>query len=357
MTTLDRLGHDPDTIGNPHDVPPEWDNVLPVRRDVPGYSETAIIATWNPDEGIGLYLHFGRSQQDIDMWWAQVNVFLPDGTIASDRSYGRGPADNARVSTGPFEVDMSGPHGVWHTRFDGAAEITTASRMAKNPPGSGIARPVWFEFSTAPAGPIWDLYASLGKPAGAQSWATGSHTTQVLSISGRIRVNGVEYSLDGTGGNDHSSGPRHLGDFGHHHFMIGAYPGGTMNFMSVFSMSRDPLMETGSHVTTASQHTRASLIDVPQLTCFEDLDKASGEFTATILEEDGRKTAVGFEILHTAIMGANDDGDNFNGLLMNGPDVLTIVESKVKLTLPGGITGFGHLERSIRRSRLTEEDA
>ena len=347
MTTASTLGLQPAQIGNPHHVPAEMDRVLPLPAGVPGYNETAFLTSWNPDAGVGLFLHVGRCQQDLDMWWAQTLAYLPDGRIAADRSYGRSPAGTT-VQTGNLLLEMTGETGVWTATFDGAAEIGTAATMSMRPAGAGIARPLRFEFRTEPAGPIWDLYATLGRGS-SQDWAKGTHTQQVVRITGRLIVDGVEYPLDGIAGNDHSSGPRSMTNFGHHHFLIGAYPGGTIQAMSVFSMTGDPLMESGSHVRADGAHNQIMLVDVPVIT---RVDENSGEFVATMVEADGTKTPIRIELLHTLPLSLNDAGDNLNGVERDGPDLLVLAEARVRITLPDGTTGYAHLERSTQRSRL-----
>lgn len=59
------------------------------RPDIRNWSETRWLGTWNPDAGVGLYLHAGRFRHDIDLWWAQTVVYLPGGKVAVDRSWGR----------------------------------------------------------------------------------------------------------------------------------------------------------------------------------------------------------------------------------------------------------------------------
>ena len=349
MVTPNALGLEPTAIANPHAVATEMDRVMPLPQNVPGYSETAFLTSWNPDAGVGLFLHVGRCQQDLDMWWAQTLAYLPDGRVASDRSYGRSP-DGTAVQTGNLLLEMSGDIGVWAATFDGAAEISTPTRMATRPTGAGIARPMRFEFRTEPAGPIWDLYAALGRGS-SQDWAKGTHTQQVVRITGRLTVDGAEYHLDGIAGNDHSSGPRSMTNFGHHHFLIGAYPGGTIQAMSIFSMAGDPLMESGSHVRADGAHNPVVLVDVPTVT---RLDEGTGEFEATLVEADGTKTPIRIELLHTLPLSLNNDGDNINGVEWEGPDLLVLAENRVRITLPDGTVGYAHLERSTQRSRLSQ---
>jgi hypothetical protein len=345
---MNLIGLEPARIGNPHEVPPEMDRVLPVLRDVSGYSETAFLTSWNPDAGVGLFIHVGRCQQDLDMWWAQTMAFLPDGRVATDRSYGRAPADNAHVQTGNLRLEMLGEFGVWRSRFDGAAEIVTPAELTERPRGAGVSRPMSWEFSTTAAGPIWDMYAAMGRDF-TLDWAKGGHAQQVLNIAGRLTVDGVEYPLDGTAANDHSFGPRDMGAVGHHHFLIGGYPGGVIHGFSAFSTDGQPLVETGSHVTGAGEHNAVKIVDIPGL---ERLDQIDGHFEATMLEADGTKVSIHIELLNALSFTVTDDGDNINGVLWDGPDLLAILENRVKIILPDGTVGFAHLERSARRSQL-----
>jgi hypothetical protein len=64
-----------------------------------------------------------------------------------------------------------------------------------------------WELATEAAGPVWDMYTALGRQSrGSQDWASGTHTQQVPRVRGTLTVDGVEYRLDGTGANHHSSG-------------------------------------------------------------------------------------------------------------------------------------------------------
>jgi hypothetical protein len=62
MTPPTDLGVEPARIGNPHQVPARLDQVLPVRRDVPGYSESCFLTTWNPADGVGQELRHPQQE-------------------------------------------------------------------------------------------------------------------------------------------------------------------------------------------------------------------------------------------------------------------------------------------------------
>src|SRR5436190_1559117 len=67
-------------------------NVEP-QHGVPLWSETRWNGCWNGDDGVGIYLHAGRYRHDLDIWWAQVVAYLPDGIGFKDHS--SGPRDFA----------------------------------------------------------------------------------------------------------------------------------------------------------------------------------------------------------------------------------------------------------------------
>lgn len=74
MTSFQSLGIEPALIGNPHLVPDGMDQVIGARHDIPLYSETCFMTSWNPDNGVGLFLHAGRCRQDIELWSAHALV-------------------------------------------------------------------------------------------------------------------------------------------------------------------------------------------------------------------------------------------------------------------------------------------
>src|ERR1700738_1809631 len=82
------------------------DATLRPNHDVPKWGETRWNGCWNPDEGVGLYLHMGRFRHGLDLWWAQTVAYLPDGMLAVDRSWGV-DHDGAGVKTGVFELELT----------------------------------------------------------------------------------------------------------------------------------------------------------------------------------------------------------------------------------------------------------
>jgi hypothetical protein len=343
------LGIAPELLGNPHWVPVELDRVLPIPPDVPGYSETCFLSTWNPDVRVGQFVHAGRSPQDINLWWAQVLAYLPDGTVAADRSWGRSNSPDI-LATGNLTVRMGEAGGGWTASFDGAAQLTTPARMAAGPVGAGPARAMTWTLRTVPAGPMWDLYVALGKgSAGTQDWAQGSHTQQVLTVTGQLIVDGVKYSLDGVAGNDHSSGPRDVSALARHHFLVGSLPGRALHCLSLFAADGTAIMDSGTEFRAGNALTTVTLIDVPPLAA---ADGTPRDFEAALTYADGSRVPVVFETLATAPVSLNSHNDNVNGMDTDSAETLVMSESRVRLTLPDGAVGYGNLERSALRSLL-----
>jgi len=353
MTDTLTLGLPSDAIPNPYGVPDELDAIRPVMPDVPAYSETIALSTWNPADGVGVFLHAGRCPQDLDLWWAQIVVYLPDGQVAASRGWGR-CAGYPGIRTGDLDLRMPGGGAPWHATFDGAAEITHWTAMLDRPAGAGRARPIRWDLRTAPAGPVWDMYAVLGRGGGLQDWAAGMHVQQVITVEGTLVVDGREHQLDGVGWKDHSAGPRHMSSFGRDHFLGGSFPGQALHCLSVFGPDGAPLMEAGTlHGTDGTART-AVLVDVPPLS---DLAAVETEFDAALRDDAGNRTSVHVEVLATLAMTISDDNDNINGVDWTGDDLLTLLESRVRLTTADGAVGYAHLERGARRRLLTHRSA
>src|SRR5581483_9402544 len=112
------------------------DQVSTPNRDTPRWSETGWLGSWNPDTQVGLFVHVGRCQQDLDLWWAQTVAFLPGGRLAVDRSHGRAAGPNT-IATGNLTIRIDEPGRRWSCDYDGAAELTDSATLARQLAGSG----------------------------------------------------------------------------------------------------------------------------------------------------------------------------------------------------------------------------
>ena len=75
------------------------------QKDVPLWNETRWAGCFNPDAGVGLFIHVGRLRGNLDWWWAQTVIFLPGDRIAVERSWVKNP-DKFGVKTASLELRM-----------------------------------------------------------------------------------------------------------------------------------------------------------------------------------------------------------------------------------------------------------
>ena len=67
-------------------------------HDIPMWSETRWCGCYNPEQGVGLFLHAGRLRNNLDWWWAQTAIYLPGERVAVERSWVKNP-DEIGVKT------------------------------------------------------------------------------------------------------------------------------------------------------------------------------------------------------------------------------------------------------------------
>ena len=354
-STTSRLGIPADRIGNPHQVDPGADTVLGPRHDIPDYGETAFISCWDDTSNAGLYLHIGRCPQDIELFWAQVLVYLPDQTVAVDRSFGRA-SDADTFDAGNLQVRFNGGNRGWSVAFDGAAQHSSPDHLARHFVGAGPARPLSFRIELRPAGPIWDLYAarriSDGAPqAATQDWAQGTHTQQALHHTGTLTYDGVTYPLNGMGANDHSSGPRHLHDIGGDLLLIAAWPDRVLHYTHTLRADGTVALDAASLIGPDNHHETVRV----QLPYLESTLGEPTRFDIRVTDTSGRDTVIAAEVRATASLTLTDHNDNLNGVDPESNDLI-LNESRLRLTLPDGTRGAAYLERG-RRSRALEHAA
>jgi hypothetical protein len=340
------LGIEPAYITNPFAAPSRLDSFRPPRRDIARWSETAFFEAWNIDEGVGIFTHVGRCQKDLDLWWTQTFVYLPDGALIVDRSWGRSP-DERSVSAGNLQIRVEEPLRRWSCQFDGAGELTTTKKCSLGLIGANVAVPVRWSVEGVAAGPIWDLH-KCANPHG--DWAGDSHTQQTYVTHGELVVAGKYYSMDGVGYNDHSRGPRTFNNFGGHNWAIAVMPGWTAHAINIWDSAKTLQMAVGTIFDEGGMGSIQS--HMPPL---DDLVGGPRRFPLVLTKADGTSVNLTADILHSFNISINEANDNLNGIdLVNPGDPLLLVEYSARLTTDSGEVGFGHLERSLRRSEWLE---
>lgn len=332
---------------------PDYEDVL--------WSETHFWSAWNPDAGVGFFIHAGVAPEDHDLWWAQVMLYLPGGRTIADMSWGRAE-DRAGPTTGNFRA-RSPKLGYFRLSFDGAGEYTTTAEMARRIVGSGASLPFSFDVSLAPAMPVWDLFKSA--EIGEREWG-GVHHEQVHTCAGWLTVagpQGGQWPLDGVSFRDHSIGHRDFSRLGGDHLFGVHFPGSGRSVQTLLMWTNEGEVEIRS--ASIWENGELELIGDVQMTGVEhgttrpaSLAKLTGEphrFELILTRVDGQQVVAPCEVLHTVVMSNASPNTNYNGAALEaGNAALLLAECQVKITWPDGEVGYGHLERGYRRSLLPE---
>lgn len=324
------------------------DRNVAIRNDIPRWSETRWNGCWNPDLGVGLYLHAGRYPADLAMWWAQVVVYLPNRRLTVDRRWGR--------STNPLGVTLDGfdltmtPTG-WTARFDSIAQLTTIDRLALRDEGSSTPlTAVSFEVEAFGRQHEWDMYSGSDVRL---DFAGDKHVQQGFTTTGTVRVGDEVYSLDGIGFKDHSAGPRDFNRWHRHHFMMLVHDDWTCHAVRMLTP------DGGGHTLGALIRDRAqdavTRFDLPELA-----DSAGGPVQGDLLIETtaGERLTFSSELRHALPMLMTMDNNYANGIDWDlADDPIVLIEGNGNLTAPDGSIVHCFHERSARRSLVKRPTA
>lgn len=309
----------------------------------PLWSETRWHCCWSVVADVGLYIHTGRFRKDLDMWWAHVAVYLPDGLLAVDRFWFR---NTSRAGVKSHNLDLTVTESGWHSTFDGVGELASTAALSARPHGSAApsARVRW-EVTASAAAPVWDVYSSTDQT---QDFAPASHVQQAATTSGKLWVDGVEFSLGGVGFHDHSSGARDFSAWRGHRFLIAVLPRWVVHAFTIFrddGRAAEPIgVVMADDVTTP-----ITQFEAPRLS---DATGLPLENKLVVTGPDGPITLQA-NVIHALPISATRENDNYNGVDWNASsDPMVIVEGVVLLTTPDGERGVGFLERSARQSTL-----
>ena len=311
----------------------------------PMWNETRWIGAVCPDSGVGLFLHAGRLRGALDWWWAQTVVYLPDGRLVVDRSWGRNSDDSTRIRAGAFDLRMSTDG--WKSGFDGVGELTTTEALVRGPRGSGTGSvPLRFDITGIEATPVWDMYTTITE---LETWATDMHIQQGFRTTGTLTVGEETFSLDGFGFKDHSTGVRDWTQFVGHHFTLAMMPGYTIHEIAIIDerggwRTLGTLFEDG--VQTNLEHA--------ELPALQDLAGAPHGFDLVVTPIGQAPRTLRVEVLHTFPMTITDNNDNINGIEWEAADPMVFAECIVRLADAHGAVGYGHVERALRRSQMPQ---
>jgi hypothetical protein len=315
-------------------------------HDVAMWSETRWNGCFNPAQGVGLFLHAGRLRNNLDWWWAQTAIYLPGGRMAVDRSWVRNPHE---LGVNTASLDLRVTSSGWSASFDGMCELTTTEALGKSPGGSSAPSvPVRFSLTADASRPWWDMLAGA---TNAQDFGD-MHVEQMGRSTGSLKVGNERYELDGVSYYDHSSGPRDWTNQHSHHFAMIAMPTYTLHAGQVYLSPTEARRGGGVWFTEDGTLNRVSRSEMPRQA---NVFGAPQQFD-WMIKTQGQELVYRVEVLHTFPATITFDNDNINGTDWEIPgDPLFLSECQVRVTAPDGAVGYGHIERSNRRSCLKKD--
>lgn len=315
-----------------------------IDRTTPQWSETRWNGCWSEQSGAGLFIHAGRFRKDLDLWWIHFAAYLPDGRLVVDRVWCRDTtAAGVRAEALDLEMTATG----WRSGFDGVCDLTDTEALARSPRGSSapLSRVRWDVVATE-AAPVWSLQGGAAKE-GAEI-AGSMHVQQAFRTTGSIEVDGTTYDLDGVGFKDHSAGTRDWRSWHSHRFLLAVMPDYSVHAVAFCAPDGTEQPLVGAVMAGDEQQ---------PLECFESarLESVLGapHTSEIVVSGPGGPVTLVAEVTHTLPLTITDDNENINGIDWElAGDPVCFAECIVRLTAPDGAVGFGHLERSARRSAL-----
>jgi hypothetical protein len=349
---------------NPFNVDPALDYLQPSRPEVDLWNESYYFHVWNPVERVGMLLHLGRVREDLELFYCQTVIMLPDGGVLADRTFGR-PLDNLGPATGNLRVMLEEPLKRWRITYDGAGEYVPnpPETMARRSVGSGPALPCRFEAVFEAAAPVWDLQAAI---AGGELEVafTNRHHEQAFWTSGTLTVSGVEHSLKGVGFRDHSTGPRQYMGVGGNHFYHVLFPESGRLVHGLTNYNNVGQGEVDYRCVSIYENGRYEVMPDGSITGLQAIDGTPRELEIRARRTSGEEIAVHGEAifgpfllaLYSPNVNLNGIPRDIEGLVADADDPLITCETPVRFTWIDGEVGFGHFERAYRERMLPAPD-
>jgi hypothetical protein len=177
------------------------------------------------------------------------------------------------------------------------------------------------------------------------------HVEQMGRSEGTLQVGEEHFRLEGVSYYDHSSGVRDWSNQHSHHFAMIAMPTYTLHAGQVYLYPTEERRGGGVWFTEDGTMRRVSGSEMPRQA---DVFGAPDQFD-WLLKIEGKEHVFNVEVLHSFPSTITFDNDNINGTDWETPgDPLFLSECQVKVTAPDGAVGYGHIERSNRRSCMTK---
>ena len=188
----------------------------PIPTNVELWSENYCFDAFDTTAGLGFWFHLGRWSKNPELWREQNKIFLPDGTVALWKTFGRRGEDQ-----GPTAATLSmrnlEPGHRWLLEFDGPARRVQPEVLLQGALQDGPLEHLRFRFEFTSDRPIWQFGADAE-----HAIVFSTHYEQHGTAVGRLSIGDETFEMTaGSAFRDHSRGPRKLSDLQRHLWLHG----------------------------------------------------------------------------------------------------------------------------------------
>jgi hypothetical protein len=313
-------------------LPEAAERVQPV-QDVPLWSENLCFTGWDPERGIGVFVHTGRTPIDPELWHEIVVVHLPGGRILAGKNFSRGStADGPSGSL--LRTQCLEPFRAWSIAFTGplrsVSEDELASAALADGPQPGGRLELRFESEL----PVWDFGSH-----GAGDWAR-RHYQQLGTLAGTLLTDGLETRLEMDGWRDHSAGVRNMAPFLRHVLVTAQFEDGRSLYAVQLEDSGSDRPFVLGRLGDGPSVTDLQLVGLPPI----DDARAPSPTYEFELGGPSRPMTVRAEMLCILPVTMYPPNDMVIGV-SSGPGAYVLWMGQARFTLDG-VTGYGHVERA-----------
>ncbi len=317
--------------------------------DIPNWSENFCLSTFDPNSGVGLWLHLGRWRRDLTWWRETVVVMLPDGTVAAHRGFGNALTTREGPGGSNFAVRVVEPGKRMRYTLSTGARRVPAQELRQGLLTDGRRERLSFDLSFDSSLPIWDLH----KVGESQGFLGKGHIEQLGRVTGTLELAGQRIDYDGMGNRDHSMGARDSSTVGSHQWLQGQFDNriGFLIYDAVLRGQNAPVFCEA--VVYDSERMFEARLDYPWRA--EDASQAVKPYGFKLTYERGTLDIAVEKFANTAYLSYTAPNEIYVGVMPNSNGTpLTLLEQSALYRLNGDVPGFGHVERTVPGLITTE---
>jgi hypothetical protein len=316
-----------------------WQGEFP---DIANWSENYCLAGFDPQCGVGFWLHIGRWRHDLSMWREIVIVRLPDGSVIAHRAIGNARAHEMGPGGPNYAIRVLESGRRLHYSFGGGVRRVPQQSMRDGLVADGPRTPMTFDWTFESDADIWDLH----KVGHRQDFLPAGHIEQIGRLTGPLRVGNDTYNFNALVNRDHSLGARDNKDLHSHQWLQGYFENG-VGFLLFDAMTRS----NGKVVFSEAVVYEGNRLYEAKLDygwrC-DDARRDEEPIRFKLIYEKGMH-----EVASTAFRGNSylclaSPNDMYVGVYASpGGATETLLEQSVSLQLNGSVPGYGCFERTV----------